>query len=231
MIYIPIIFSEICVIICYLLRIGEYSMLETVLSIVLAAAAILGPIATIIIASINLSKKLGNFDEKTLKCVIDEDIIKNAIGFHGGESGKSLSEQHEKIICELNKRDKAISKKLKSLNADSKKIYETAKDVNLIMEDWLDLKSEHDMLTNKVIELTDCLNAEKENSSQLAKALADTKQENELLREKNNELIRQYENLSDKLTELISYERSPGLNFQTEMEGGDEEIDEDELEL
>lgn len=97
---------------------------------------------------INLSKKLGNFDEKTLKCVIDEDIIKKAIGFHGGESGKSLSEQHEKIICELNKRDKALNKKLKSLNADSQKIYETA--VNMLTENAGAVIGElFDLLENK----------------------------------------------------------------------------------
>ena len=110
---------------------------------------------------------------------------------------------------------KDLSKKIKSLNANSK----------------------------KVIELTDQLNAEKEKNSRLAKSLADIEQENEALRKKNNELIRRCENLSDKSTDIFATEmegfrhgrsiliEKRNLNFRTEMEGGDEEIDQDEFEL
>lgn len=217
MIYIPIILSEVCIIIYYFFRFGESFMLDTIISIILAAAAIIGPIVTIIISKISISKKLGSFDDKSLKSVIDDDLLKGAIGFYGGETSKSLSEQHEKIIDELTRREKMISKKIKSLNANSKEIYETAKSVNFILEDWVNLKSEHTMLLTKVNELTQRLNHEKEKNADLIKCLGNIKHENASLC-KENELLREMN--SDTY-----------LNFQEEVEGGDREEDEDELEL
>ena len=190
-------------------------MLDTIISIILAAAAIIGPIVTIIISKISISKKFGSFDDKSLKSVIDDDLLKGAIGFYGGETSKSLSEQHEKIIDELTRREKMISKKIKSLNANSKEIYETAKSVNFILEDWVNLKSEHTMLLTKVNELTQRLNHEKEKNADLIKCLGNIKHENASLC-KENELLREMN--SDTY-----------LNFQEEVEGGDRE--EDELEL
>ena len=110
-----------------------------------------------------------------------------------------------------------ISKKIKSLNANSKEIYETAKSVNFILEDWVNLKSEHTMLLTKVNELTQRLNHEKEKNADLIKCLGNIKHENASLC-KENELLREMN--SDTY-----------LNFQEEMEGGDREEDEDELEL
>ncbi len=221
--YIPIILSEVCIIIYYFFRFGEGFMSDTIISIILAAAAILGPIVTIIISKISLSQKLGSFDDKSLKSVIDDDLIKGAIGFYGGETSKSLSEQHEKIIDELTRREKMLSKKIKTLNANSKEIYKTAEAVNFILEDWVNIKSEHTMLLNKVNELTQRLNNEKEKNVDLVKCLGNIKQENASLC-KENELLREMNS--------VAHSPDPYLNFLEEIEGGDrEETDEDELEL
>ena len=118
MIYIPVIISELFIFTYWILNIGGKSMSDHTLNIILAVAAIIGPIITLIIARKSqisknteeikkLARQLGVNDEKTFHAEFSEqynDIlyeIQNSIGKTSND--KALTGQHNDLINILQK--------------------------------------------------------------------------------------------------------------------------------
>ena len=113
MIYIPVIISELFIFTYWILNIGGNSMSDHTLNIILAVAAIIGPIITLIIARKSqisknteeikkLARQLGANDKETLQSELNRKY--DTIMADMGRGDKcSLTMQHDEICNQINK--------------------------------------------------------------------------------------------------------------------------------
>lgn len=147
MIYIPVIISEVFIFTYWILNIGGNSMSDHTLNIILAVAAIIGPILTFILSRKsqisknteeikNLARQLGVNDEKTFHAEFSEQYntilgeFKNSIGKTAND--KALTGQHndilkviEKDFEKINTRYEKEDESYRSFTAKQKDIKET----------------------------------------------------------------------------------------------------------
>ena len=159
---------------------GEFIMDDNIYGIITTVAAVLTPIVTLVVGMKKISgkiDKLGNFEEKPLKAIIEDDLIKctldnelmqKKLGIYSNNPDDSLSKQHEKILHELVKREEKINEELNRLGEEPTKAYETSKAVSTIIDDWVSLKNEQERLLRENKRIVEQNNKLQEELTQLS---------------------------------------------------------------
>ena len=184
MTYIPIIISETFIFLYWIINSGGKIMSDSTLNIILAAAAIIGPIITFILsrksqisknteAIQRLARQLGVNDDITFHKEFTEQY-ETIIGNIGRGDKSTLTAQHDDLRNMLQKeidvaerRYTEEEKRIRNFTAEQHNMAETIEDFKLFIESWQRLTSDMNDLNYQICRL---------------------EQENEELREKNKEL-------------------------------------------
>lgn len=143
MIYIPVIISEVFIFTYWILNIGGNSMSDHTLNIILAVAAIIGPILTFILSRKsqisknteeikNLARQLGVNDEKTFHAEFSEQYSTIITNIGKSPDDRTLTGQHNDILKvieqdfeKINSRYEKEDKSYRSFTMQQKDIKET----------------------------------------------------------------------------------------------------------